>query len=299
MSDLNSQGQLTVALRPTLRQGELRREACMLMSKLLLDEGAQVTIREQAMQRAVMAKAGAGFVSHLHTSKWSRSFDNPHQLHAVARVSAMAAFQHLFELHARVTSHLLKHRPNPQEMRSLVGEKAEPWRKAMLLLKPWLEQNSRRLFSSTAQLFLHSMLASAVQGKPEMHKDPGTAHMHPAAPCLVRFRPTGSSGMLVRDGILTARLHAGHDSHAFLLHVIKICSNRGADAFYRRLTHPTGVAWLWDGYFARMQVYRVRPDPMLAFAAWAVMYDFCFRGRIPPTSPRNHWPSFLPLHVKA
>ena len=60
---------------------------------------------------------------------------------------------------------------------------------------------------------------------------------------------------LMRVHVPTA---AGHDAHAFLFHIIKICSSKGVEAFFRRLAHPTGVAWLWDGYFARMRVYQVR-----------------------------------------
>ena len=143
------------------------------MSNLILDEGAAVLVREQMLQRVVMKNAGASLLPHLQTSKWEPSFTSPTQLHAVASVSAMVAFQHLFELYARAMAPLLRRQPNPEWLRTVLGDEAEPWRHAVFMLKPWLELHGHRLFNGMTHLFLHSILASIVHSKPDQSKDVG------------------------------------------------------------------------------------------------------------------------------
>ena len=163
-------------------QGKFQKEAKRLMSNLILDEGAAVLVREQMLQRVVMKNAGANLLPHLQTSKWQPSFTSPTQLHAVASVSAMAAFQHLFELYARAMAPLLRRPPNPEWLRTALGEEAEPWRRAVFMLKPWLDLHGHRLFNGVTQLLLHSILASVVQSRPDHNKDVGKSMR--GSPCL-------------------------------------------------------------------------------------------------------------------
>ena len=143
------------------------------MADLLLDEGAAAVVREEMVQRAVITQAGAKLAPFLHTSKWGRGFDSTEQLLTVCKVSSMAAFQQLFELHVRATAQLLEKPMTAEKLRHQGAEAAEAWREAVLSLRPWIEQNEARLLTGSAQLFLHNMLTQSALRKPFKEKDAG------------------------------------------------------------------------------------------------------------------------------
>uniref|UniRef100_A0A061RFR8 Uncharacterized protein n=1 Tax=Tetraselmis sp. GSL018 TaxID=582737 RepID=A0A061RFR8_9CHLO len=174
------------------------------------------------MLEALTRASGAEFVSVLHTERWRPAFSSQAQLDSVARVSPMGAFQYLFELSARGLAPLLQDcwPACPGRLSGGGGAPAIRWQASLHGLRLWIERHAHRVLGGTVQLFLHNILASAVIEKPHPEKPPE------------------------------------YDPHAFLLHVIKICSSQGVETFFRRLKHPTGPRWLWDGYAARMKVYK-------------------------------------------
>jgi len=205
------------------RTGQLQHQARLLMAALLLEEGVTVLSREQAIQSAVLQQAGIPLATFLHSSPAHLPAPSPAQLDAAARVSALVAFQHLFELHAKHVMPLVDGAPPLSQARlssARFEEEVEAWQAALEALGPWLEAHMWRLASSEAQMALHSIIASATRGKPELSDT------------------------------------YAHDAHSFLFHIIKLCTSFGLDGLYERVAHPKGVHWVLSTYMSRISVYQ-------------------------------------------
>ena len=108
----------------------------------------------------MMRQAGADEASLLQTSNWGRGFHSTAQRSAVCQVSSLAAFQHLFELHAKATASLLIKSTSASRLRQPSYDEAEAWQEGLLGMRPWIEENEGRLLAGPTLLILHSMLAT-------------------------------------------------------------------------------------------------------------------------------------------